>query len=152
MDPLKGQRTYYHKKEKVSPKWILIDAKGQILGRLASYIAYRLQGKHYPYYQPNVPMGDFIVVVNAKDIVVTGRKEENKEYIWHSGYPGGLKRRTYKEMKEKDPTRILYLAVKRMLPKNRLGRKLLTRLKIYPNEEHPHEAQKPEKITLPKLK
>ncbi len=133
---------------KVDRKWWLIDAKDKILGRLASQIAVLLMGKHKPTYTPHIDSGDFVVVVNADKIKVTGKKMTDKIYYWHSGYPGGLKQRTLKQMLEKNPTRVLYLAVKRMLPKNKLQAKRLKRLKIYASEDHPHHAQKPEPLNL----
>jgi len=129
-------------------KWWLVDAKGKVLGRLASKIATILMGKYKPTYTPHIDNGDFVIVVNAKDIKVSGKKMNNKVYYWHTGYPGGLKQRTLKEMLEKDPTKVLYLAVKRMLPKNKLQARRLKRLKIYASQDHPHHAQKPEILSL----
>src|SRR3972149_7624733 len=118
--------TYQPKAKEVKRNWLLIDAKGKVLGRLATEIATKLMGKHKADYSPHMDNGDYIVVVNAKEIKVTGRKEEQKKYYRHSGYPGGFKEVSYKEMKEKHPTRILELAVKRMLPDNRLRDKRMT--------------------------
>ncbi len=129
-------------------KWWLVDAKGKVLGRLASKIVTILMGKYKPTYTPHIDNGDFVIVVNAKDIKVSGKKMNNKVYYWHTGYPGGLKQRTLKEMLEKDPTKVLYLAVKRMLPKNKLQARRLKRLKIYASQDHPHHAQKPEILPL----
>ncbi|HDL90023.1 MAG TPA: 50S ribosomal protein L13 [Thermodesulforhabdus norvegica] len=129
-------------------KWILVDAEGQVLGRLASKIAVRLRGKHLPYFTPHVDVGDFVVVVNADKVRLTGRKWEQKKYYRHSGYIGGLKVTTARQMLEKHPERLIYFAVKGMLPKNRLGRKLLKKLKIYAGPDHPHEAQQPVKVDL----
>lgn len=129
-------------------KWILIDAEEQILGRLASKIAARLRGKHLPYFTPHVDVGDFVVVVNAEKVRLTGRKWDQKMYYRHSGYMGGLKATTAKKMRQEHPERLLYFAVKGMLPKNRLGRALIKKLKIYIGPEHPHEAQQLEKIQL----
>ena len=132
----------------IEKKWFLVDAEGKTLGRLASQIAKILMGKHKPIYTPFVDTGDFVVVVNADKIHVTGKKMNSKIYYRHSGYLGGLKQRTLKEMLDKRPEEVIRLAVKRMLPKNRLGRKMLKKLKIYASSEHPHAAQKPEKIEL----
>ena len=129
-------------------KWYLVDAQGKVLGRLASEIAKILQGKHKPTYTPNQNMGDFVVVINAKGIVLTGKKWKQKVYRWHSGYPGGLKEMTAEELFKKDPRRLIYLAVKGMLPKNFQRKRMLKRLKIYPDENHPHKAQNPVKIDL----
>ncbi len=125
-------------------KWLLIDAEGQTLGRLATEIARLLRGKDKPQYTPHVDTGDFVVVVNAEKVVVTGKKAEQKVYYRHSGYPGGLKTTSYEEMLERKPTEILRRAVKGMMPKTRLGRQQLKKLKIYAGPEHPHEAQRPE--------
>ncbi len=129
-------------KKKVERRWWLVDAKGKILGRLASQIAFLLMGKHKPYYTPHIDCGDFVIVINASQIKVTGKKEKNKIYYWHTGYPGGLKSITFEEMMKKNPKRVIELAVKRMLPKNRLRKIRLRRLKIYLDEKHFHEAQK----------
>lgn len=159
----KGQNELYNKTyimEKITPmsfktvdrKWHLVDATGQVLGRMATRIALLLMGKRKPGYSPHLDLGDFVVVINAEKVKVTGKKLKDKIYYHHSGYPGGLKQRTFKELLEKHPERIIELAVKRMLPKNRLGRKMLKRLKVYKGPEHPHQAQKPEPIALEKLK
>ncbi len=132
----------------VDPKWHLIDAEGQILGRLATRIATILQGKHRPTYTPHVDTGDFVVVVNAEKFAVTGRKMQNKMYYRASGYPSGLKETPLEELLEKKPAEALRLAVKRMLPKTKLGQKMFTKLKAYAGPEHPHEAQQPEPLTL----
>jgi large subunit ribosomal protein L13 len=123
--------------------WVFVDAEGQTLGRLATQIAEVLRGKRKPTYTPHVDTGDFVVVVNAEKVVVTGSKRTQKIYYRHSGYPGGIKSRTFDEMIEKKPEDVIRLAVKGMLPKNRLARKQLTKLKVYAGPEHPHEAQKP---------
>ncbi|MEO0088258.1 MAG: 50S ribosomal protein L13 [candidate division WOR-3 bacterium] len=129
-------------KEKVERKWWLVDAKGKILGRLASKIAFLLMGKHKPYYTPHIDCGDFVIVINASQIKVTGKKEKKKVYYWHTGYPGGLKSMTFEEMMKKNPKKVIELAVKRMLPKNRLRKYRLKRLKIYLDDKHLHQAQK----------
>ena len=122
--------------------WHLIDVSGQNLGKIASHIASILQGKHNVNYVPYLPIGDFVVAVNASKLTITGNnKMTQKIYYRHSGYPGGIRGVTLETMMSKDPSRVLYLAVKGMLPKNKLGAKMLTRLKVYPNSEHPHEAQ-----------
>ncbi len=136
------------KKEEVKRDWYVIDAKGQVLGRLASLIAHRLRGKHRPDFTPNVDAGDFIVVINADKIRLTGRKLDKKIYWRHSGYMGGLKLTPARKMLATKPEEVLRLAVKRMLPKNRLGRKMLKKLKIYAGENHPHQAQNPKPLEL----
>ncbi len=141
-------KTYRVKPEEVQRKWYVVDADGKVLGRLASEIAKLLRGKHKPYYQPDVDCGDFIVVVNAEKIRVTGRKLDQKIYYRHSNYPGGLKERSLRWMLENKPEEVIRLAVKRMLPKNRLGHRMLKRLKVYRRAEHPHSAQKPEPLEI----
>jgi large subunit ribosomal protein L13 len=137
-------KSYMARPREVERKWRLIDAERQNLGRLATEIARLLRGKDKPQYTPHVDTGDFVVVVNAEKVAVTGRKAEQKVYYRHSGYPGGLKETSYKEMLERKPTEILRRAVKGMMPKTRLGRQQLKKLKIYAGPEHPHEAQRPE--------
>lgn len=129
-------------------KWILVDADGKSLGRLASQVAVRLRGKHLPYFTPHVDVGDFVVVINAEKIRLTGKKWDQKVYYRHSGYMGGLKVTTAKKLNQDNPERMIRLAVWGMLPKNRLGRKLLRKLKVYRGSEHPHEAQQPTQIAL----
>ncbi len=129
-------------------QWYVIDAQGQVLGRMASEIAKILRGKNKPLFTPNADTGDFVVVVNAKEICLTGKKLEKKIYYRHTDYPGGIRERTAAKMLEESPEDIIRLAVKGMLPKNRLSRRLVTKLKIYPGPEHPHSAQKPEPLTL----
>lgn len=136
------------KKESVDRKWFEVDAEGQILGRMCTEIAMVLMGKKKPNYTPHVDNGDFVVVFNAEKIVVTGKKMSDKMYYRHSGFPGGLKERNLSEMLDKKPEDIILLAVKRMLPKNRLGRQMLTKLRVYTGETHPHTAQKPEKMDI----
>ena len=128
--------------------WLLVDAEGQTLGRLATQIADALRGKRKPTYTPHVDTGDFVVVINAEKISVTGQKREEKMYYRHSGYPGGLKKRSLNDMLERRPEEVIRLAVRGMLPKNRLARKQLTKLKVYAGPEHPHEAQKPQKLEI----
>ena len=134
-------KTYSAKMRDVRPAWHVIDATDQPLGRLASRVAMLLRGKHKPIYQPNLPVGDFVVVINAERVKVTGNKAEAKTYYRHSQYPGGLKTVQYRHQMEKHPTRAVEKAVKGMLPHNSLGRKLFTRLKVYAGPEHPHGAQ-----------
>lgn len=126
--------------------WYVVDASHYTLGRLASAIAVRLRGKHKPQFTPHVDMGDYIVVVNAEKIKVTGRKEEEKVYYRHTGYPGGIKSLTLKELREKHPERIIEQAVKGMLPRNSLGRSVARKLKVYSGSEHPHGAQQPREL------
>lgn len=139
-------KTYWTKEEDVVRKWFVVDAEGQTLGRLASQIAAVLRGKHKPSYNPSVDTGDFVVVVNAEKIHTTGRRLDQKKYYKHSGYVGGLTERTLREELERNPERVLYRAVKGMLPKNILGRKTLRKLKVYAGPDHPHEAQEPEPL------
>ncbi len=142
-------KTPLPKVNEIERKWYVVDASGKILGRLASQIAMRLRGKHKPIFTPHLDTGDFIIVINAEKIRLTGRKLDQKKYYRHSGYMGGLKTRTAKQMLEKKPEDVIRLAVKRMLPKNRLGRKQLKKLKIYRGPNHPHQAQNPEPLNLP---
>jgi large subunit ribosomal protein L13 len=136
-------KTYSAKPGEVTREWYLVDAEGKTLGRLATQIADTLRGKRKPQYTPHVDTGDFVVVVNADKIQVTGNKLDQKRYYRHSGYPGGLRSRTLREQLERRPTEVLRVAVKGMLPKNRLARQQITKLKIYAGPEHPHEAQNP---------
>ena len=129
-------------------KWVVVDAEGQVLGRLASQIAVRLRGKHLPSFTPHVDTGDFVVVINAEKVRLTGRKWDQKNYYRHSGYMGGLKATPAKKLNQEHPNRIITFAVRGMLPKNRLGRKLIKKLKVYAGPDHPHEAQQPEKLAL----
>jgi large subunit ribosomal protein L13 len=136
-------KTYSAKPKEIEQRWYLVDAEGQTLGRLATRIADTLRGKRKPEYTPHVDTGDFVVVVNAEKIAVTGKKREDKIYYRHSGYPGGLRQRTFAEELDRRPTEVLRKAVKGMLPRNRLARRQLTKLKIYAGPEHPHEPQNP---------
>lgn len=131
------------RKEDVERDWWIVDATGKTLGRLSSQVAALLRGKHKPWFTPHVDTGDFVIVINADKIELTGKRVEGKQYISHSGYPGGQKQRTFKEMLEKKPEFIIEHAVKGMLPKNRLGRKIIKKLKVYRDEKHPHKAQTP---------
>jgi len=141
-------KTYQPKPEQIERKWHLIDARGKTLGRLASKVAQLLRGKHKPIFTPHIDTGDFVIIINAGDIDLTGSKEEDKIYHSHSGYPGGVKSKRAREIRETHPERLITNAVKGMLPKNRLGKKLLTKLKVYADEEHPHQSQKPEKLEI----
>lgn len=134
--------------ETLEPKWYVVDAEGQRLGRLATEIAMILRGKNKPTYTPHMDTGDFVIVVNADKVVVTGRKSEQKLYRRHSGRPGGMKTETFNQLQKRIPNRIIEKAVKGMLPKNVLGRKLFTKLKVYSSAEHPHAAQKPETLNI----
>lgn len=140
--------TFMAKASEVERKWLLIDAEGQVLGRLATEIAAILRGKHKPEYTPHCDAGDYVIVVNADKIVVTGNKVQDKMYRRHSGYPGGLKEIPYGEMMEKFPERILETAVKGMLPHTPLGRQMFKKLKVYAGPEHKNAAQKPEKYEV----
>ena len=136
-------KTYHQKPSEVQRDWLLVDADGQVLGRLATQIATLLRGKHKPTYTPSIDGGDFVVVVNCEKIKLLGRKPDQKVYYRHTGYPGGIKATPYKMMLTKHPDRILRIAVKGMLPKNRIGRRLLGKLRIYSGPNHPHTAQQP---------
>lgn len=140
------QKTYYPKPNEISQDWYLVDANDQNLGRLATKIATLLIGKHKPTFTPGVEVGDFVVVTNCERIRVTGNKLEDKKYFRHSGYPGGLKEMNLTRMLELYPDRVIRLAVWGMLPHNKLGRKLLKKLKVYAGPEHPHEAQQPTRL------
>lgn len=141
-------KTEFAKRETVQRKWCVIDAQDQVLGRLAAEIVRRLRGKHKPIYSPHVDTGDYIIVVNADKIRLTGRKLDDKVYYHHTGYTGGIKATTPRELLRHKPERVLELAVKGMLPKSRLGRRMLKKLKIYAQPDHPHTAQQPEVLTL----
>jgi large subunit ribosomal protein L13 len=132
----------------ISREWFIVDAEGQTLGRLASEIAQIIRGKKKPFYTPHMDMGDFVVVVNAEKVKVTGNKEKDKTYFRHSGYPGGVTQISLRKIRQDYPERIITNAVKGMLPHNRLGRQLLTHLKVYSGTEHPHSAQLPKTITF----
>jgi large subunit ribosomal protein L13 len=141
-------KTYLTKPADVERQWYVVDAEGKNLGRLASQIAAILRGKHKPIFDPSVDCGDFVIVLNADKVAVTGRRLDQKTYYRHSGYPGGISSITLREQLEKYPTRPLELAVKGMLPKNALGRKMLKKLKVYAGPEHPHQAQQPVELEL----
>ena len=141
-------KTWNAKPGEVDRRWYVVDAEGQTLGRLATRIADTLRGKHKAQYTPHVDTGDFVVVVNAEKIHVTGKKLDEKMYYRHSGYPGGLRQRTLREELERRPTEVLRKAVRGMLPRTRLGRAQLTKLKIYAGPDHPHDAQAPKALPL----
>ncbi len=141
-------KTYNAKPGEVERKWLVLDAQGQVLGRIATKAATLLMGKHKPEYTPHVDTGDFVVVVNAGSVKLTGRKLDQKTYYRHTGHPGGIRSRSAREVLAKRPDWMVREAVKGMLPKNVLGRRLITKLKVYPGAEHPHAAQKPAAVTL----
>jgi large subunit ribosomal protein L13 len=141
-------KTYMATPETRERNWLVVDASGQTLGRLATRVADALRGKDKPEYTPHIDVGDFVIVVNAAQISVTGKKREDKLYHRHSGYPGGLRHRTLGDMLERRPEEVIRRAVKGMLPRNRLGRAQLRKLKIYAGAEHPHAAQKPETMEV----
>jgi large subunit ribosomal protein L13 len=141
-------KTWNAKPNELEKRWYLVDADGQNLGRLATRIADTLRGKRKPEYTPHVDTGDFVIVVNAEKVAVTGKKLQQKLYYRHSGYPGGLRSRTLAEQLQRRPTEVLRKAVKGMLPRNRLSRAQLLKLKVYAGPEHPHEAQRPEPLPL----
>jgi len=141
-------KTYTPKVQEIQRRWVLVDAEGLVLGRLASAIAQLLRGKHKPMYTPHLDTGDFVVVVNAEKVRLTGNKAESKAYFRHSGYMGGERFIPFRTMIEKHPERVIDLAVKGMLPKNNLGRLMRRKLKVYAGPSHPHEAQQPEPIAI----
>jgi large subunit ribosomal protein L13 len=141
-------KTYSAKKEEVERNWYLVDGSGRVLGRLASQVAHVLRGKTKPIYTPHVDTGDFVVVINAEKIRLTGKKMDNKVYYRHSGYPGGLKSTTARVMMATKPERLLKQAVKGMLPKNPLGRQMFKKLKVYAGPDHPHQAQEPQPLEI----
>jgi large subunit ribosomal protein L13 len=141
-------KTYSAKPDEIERKWYLVDAQGKVLGRLATEIASILRGKKKPIFSPHMDTGDNVVVINAEKVVVTGKKREQKLYRHHSGYPGGLQEKTFADLLERKPEQIVRLAVKGMLPHNRLGRRMLRKLRVYAGSNHPHVAQAPEPIEL----
>ena len=141
-------RTYIAKPADIKRKWYLVDAEGEVLGRLASRVAAILRGKHKPIYSPHMDVGDHVIIVNAEKIRVTGKKAKNKTYFRHSGYPGGVTMEKYSDLQKKHPERILEKAIWGMLPHNRLGRKMYKKLKVHAGKEHGHQAQRPEKMEL----
>lgn len=141
-------KTFSAKPETVKRDWFVIDAENKVLGRLATEVARRLRGKHKAEYTPHVDTGDYIVIINADKIAVTGNKEKNKMYHAHTGYPGGLKSMTLEKLREKAPERIIEKAVKGMLPRNPLGRAMFTKLKVFAGSEHSHTAQQPQPLEI----
>jgi len=136
------------REEDVQKDWYVVDAQGQTLGRLATQVATVLRGKHKPLYTPHIDCGDYVIVVNAEKVHVTGQKMTQKKYYRHSGYPGGLKEVTLRDQLQKFPNRVIEAAVRGMLPKNRLGRRMFKKLKVYPGSAHPHEAQQPKVLDV----
>jgi len=141
-------KTFLPNERDITRKWLLIDAKGKVLGRLASEVAKILMGKHKPMFSRQIDTGDFVIVINAKNVKLTGDKLKSKVYYHHSGYPGGIKEMTADKMLVKKPEEVIRLAVKNMLPKNKISRQMFTKLIVYADGNHPHEAQKPEVVTL----
>lgn len=140
--------TYMAKPGEVEQKWYVIDAAGKPLGRLAAKVSKVLTGKHKPEYTPHVDTGDYVIIINAKDVVLTGKKRKQKYFYKHSGYPGGLKAIRYEELLKDKPERAVWYAVRGMMPKNKLSRKMMKKLKVYRDSDHPHEAQKPESLEI----
>jgi len=141
-------KTYQAKKEEVSHQWYLVDAEGKVLGRLATRLANVLRGKNKPIFTPSVDTGDFVIVVNARKITLTGKKMKGKIYYRHTGYPGGIKEMSAEKLLAQKPAEMIRMAVRGMLPKNSLGRQMLRKLKIYAGPNHPHEAQKPAPLPI----
>lgn len=141
-------KTYFANAQTAKQSWYVVDATDKVLGRLASKIAHRLRGKHKPEYTPHVDTGDYIVVINAEKVALTGRKVEAKKYHRHTGYPGGIRETSFREMNENHPERVIELAVKGMLPKNKLGRAMFSKLRVYAGSEHRHHAQQPQVLDL----
>ena len=148
MPILSAMKTYSAKPHEVEQNWLLVDADGQTLGRMASGIATRLRGKHKAEYTPHVDTGDYVVVINAEKVKVTGNKATDKIYHSHSGYPGGLKSISFETLQERSPEKVIKLAVKGMLPRTPLGRAMFKKLKVYAGTDHPHGAQQPKTVTL----
>lgn len=148
MKNVKIEKTYMAKPGEISHAWYIVDATGQTLGRLATEVARILRGKHKPQYTPHIDSGDYVVVINASKIEVTGRKLDQKKYYRFSGYPSGLKEKTLRQMMEKSSDQVIKKAVKGMLPRNILGRRILKKLKVYAGPEHPHQAQQPQPLEL----
>jgi large subunit ribosomal protein L13 len=140
--------TRFIRTEDANRNWFIVDAKDQVLGRLAAKVARVIRGKEKPIFSPNADTGDFVIVINAEKVQLTGKRETQKTYFRYSGYPGGAKVKSYLELKNKNPQFIIEHAVKGMLPKNRLGKKLIKKLKVYSGENHPHQAQKPELLSI----
>jgi large subunit ribosomal protein L13 len=145
---LSAKTTYFFKNEDISKKWFLVDAKDQTLGRLASKVAHVLRGKHKPSFTPNSDTGDFVIVINADKIKMTGKRPELKEYFHYTGYPGGATFESFKDLMKTNPERVVTHAIKGMIPHNRLGRVIIKKLKVYAGADHPHSAQKPEAMNI----
>ncbi len=141
-------KTYHVKKESIERGWFVVNAEGKILGRLASQVAKVLRGKHKPTFSPHVDTGDFVVVVNARKVTLTGRKLKDKKYYHHTGYPGGIRETSAEKFLARKPTEMIRTAVKGMLPKTSLGRQMIRKLKVYAGSNHPHEAQKPVSLEI----
>ncbi len=141
-------KTFSAKSSEIKREWFVVDANNKVLGRLAAEIAHRLRGKHKPEFTPHMDAGDYIVVVNAEKVVVTGNKTTDKRYYHHTGHPGGIKSTSFKELIEKHPTRVIEKAVKGMLPKNKLGRAMISKLKVYAGDQHAHAAQQPKVLEI----
>ncbi|MBI5646826.1 MAG: 50S ribosomal protein L13 [Ignavibacteriae bacterium] len=141
-------RTFHAREEDVDKKWYVVDAEGMVLGRLAANVAHILRGKHKPIFSPHVDTGDFVIVINAGKVRVTGKRFEQKSYFHYTGYPGGARVRMFKDLVRSNPRFVIEHAVKGMLPHNRLGRRLLKKLKVYSDGSHPHAAQKPEVLSM----
>jgi large subunit ribosomal protein L13 len=141
-------KTYMAKGETVQRKWYVVDAQDMVLGRLSSQVAAILRGKHKPIYTPHVDTGDHVIILNADKVVLTGKKLDQKKYYHHTGYPGGLKEVSYRDLMEKKPAFVVYESIRRMMPKGPLGRQMLTKLRVYAGSEHQHAAQQPEALKL----
>lgn len=145
---LQQRLTHSFKQEEIGKKWFLLDASGKTLGRIASRVAHILRGKHKPTFTPNVDSGDYVIVINAEKVKVEGKRTELKSYFHYTGYPGGATTESFRELIKKDPERVFTHAVKGMIPHNRLGARIMKKLKVYRGTSHPHRAQKPEEIKL----
>jgi large subunit ribosomal protein L13 len=141
-------KTFSANPDKVKRDWFVVDADNKVLGRLAAGIAHRLRGKHKPEYTPHVDTGDYIVVINAEKVALTGNKVNDKKYYHHTGHPGGIKETSFKDMIEKHPSRVIEKAVKGMLPRNKLGRAMFSKLKVYAGDQHSHQAQQPKVLDI----
>ena len=146
------RRTYSAKPSDIQKEWHVIDAEGLALGRIASRVSRILMGKHRPEYTPHLDTGDFVVIVNAEKVYLSGKKSEQKQYHYHTGYAGGLREIPVKEMLERKPEEVIRLAVRRMLPKTKLGRQMITKLKVYAGPDHPHAAQQPRSLDIENFK
>ncbi len=142
------KQTYFFKNEEIAKKWFLVDAKDKTLGRIASQVATILRGKHKPSFTPNADIGDFVIIVNADKVKMTGKRPELKEYFHYTGYPGGAKFESFKDLIKTQPEKVVMHAVKGMIPHNRLGRRLIQKLKVYAGPNHPHKAQQPESLDI----